>query len=306
MRSLAPIVFFAYNRPRHTRLALEALHKNKLADESSLWIFVDGAKPGASAETLALIADVKKAVREKKWCREVTIIEAPVNKGLVRSTVDGVTKIVNQFGKLIMLEDDNLASPGFLTYMNDALDLYEHEPRVMHVSAYTKPGFNKAAIHESTFFFYHTTTWGWGTWKRAWDKFIPEARAVREAVKRKGNINKLNMDGTFEFYWGLLAVERSNMNSWNTIWHSIVFLNDGLVLYPKTSLVSNIGHDGSGTNCAPDEGFKIDDGSLATSIPVTRIPLTEHEAARRHYIRSHSLGFRLKFAIKHYLRYLIK
>jgi len=306
MRSLAPIVFFAYNRPDHTRQVLESLSRNKYADESSLWIYVDGPKPGASEETLAANEAVKKAVREKKWCKEITIIEAEVNKGLVKSTIDGVTKMVNEFGKVIVMEDDNLVSPGFLTYMNDALDFYENNSRVMHISAFARPDLAAADVKESTYFFYHTTTWGWGTWKRAWDKFTPDAAAVREAVKRNGNINKLNMDGTFEFFWGLHAIIKSNMNSWNTIWHSVVFLNDGLILYPKKSLVSNIGHDGSGTNCEPDDRFQINYEALESEVPVTAIPLTEHEAVRKHYIGLHSFAYRLRFFIKHYLRYLIK
>ncbi len=306
MRSLAPIVFFAYNRPYHTRQVLESLHRNKYADESVLYIYVDGPAPDASEETLAAIAAVKKIVHEKKWCLEVIIIEAELNKGLVSSTIEGVTKMVNEFGKVIVMEDDVLVSPGFLRYMNDALDFYENNPKVMHISAFARPDIAVADVKESTYFFYHTTTWGWGTWKRAWDKFTPDAMAVREAVKKKGNINKLNMDGTFEFFWGLYAVAKSGMNSWNTIWHSIVFLNDGLVLYPKKSLASNIGHDGSGTNCATDERFVIQDEALATEIPVTTIPLEEHAAVRKHYVSLHSPVQRFKFAIKHYLRYLIK
>ena len=80
MRSLAPIVFFAYNRPEHTRLVLESLRNNRLADESKLFIYIDGPKPGASEETLAAIAEVKKVVREKNWCKEVNIVEATENK----------------------------------------------------------------------------------------------------------------------------------------------------------------------------------------------------------------------------------
>lgn len=306
MKNLAPIVFFAYNRPDHTRQALESLYQNKYASESLLWIYVDGPKPGASAEALAANEAVKQVVHEKKWCKEVTIIEAETNKGLVKSTTEGVTKLVNEYGKVIVLEDDNLVSPGFLTFMNNALDFYEDNPRVMHISAFARPDLAAAKVEEPTYFFYHTTTWGWGTWKRAWDKFTPDAMAVREAIKKKGNIKKLNMDATFEFFWGLYAVAKKHITSWNTIWHSVVFLNDGLVLYPKRSLVSNIGHDGSGTNCAPDERFQINDELLAKEVPITAIPLVEHEAVRKHYIGLHSFGNRLRFAIKHYLRYLIR
>jgi GT2 family glycosyltransferase len=306
MRSLAPIVFFAYNRPEHTKLVLESLYNNMLADESRLWIFVDGPREGATEETLKSNEAVKKIVHEKKWCKEVTIFESAVNKGLIRSTIDGVTKMVNEFGKVIVIEDDNLLSPGFLTYMNDALDFYENTPRVMHVSAFVRPDLNPVDVKEPTFFFFHTRTWGWGTWKRAWDKFNPDALAVHRAVKAKGNIKKLNMDGTFEFFWGLKAVAKGKLRSWNAIWHSVVFLNDGLCLYPKRSLVSNIGHDGSGTNCEVDDRFYIDSSTLADSIPVTAIPLIEHEEIKKHYVQLHSFRYRFVFALKHYLRYLVR
>ena len=304
MRSLAPIVFFAYDRPDHTRQALESLHQNRLADESSLWIYIDGPKPGASEASKAAIEEVKKVVREKKWCKEVFINEAASNKGLIRANLDGVTKAVNEYGKVIAMEDDGLVSPGFLTYMNDALDFYENNSRVMHVSGYSRPEFDTVDVQEPTYFFYHTTTWGWGTWKRAWDKFIFDPLAVRNALKKKGNIHKLNMDDTFEFYWGLKAVAQGKFQSWNTLWHSIVFLNDGLCLYPRRSLVSNIGHDGSGTNCVPDDRFRVD--GLADEIKVTAIPLIEHPEVRSSYVKLYSLKYRIVFMLKHYLKYLMR
>jgi len=304
--SLAPIAFFAYNRPDHTRQALEALSRNRLADESALFIFIDGPKAGASDEAKAQLEEVKKIAAEKKWCKEVTINESDTNKGLFKANIEGLTTVINEFGKVIAMEDDVIVSSGFLTYMNDALDFYENTPSVMHVSAFTRTDLQTAVdkIKESTYFFYHTHTWGWGTWKRAWDKFNPDALAVKKAVTAKGNIKKLNMDHTFEFYWGLKAVTK-NQFSWNTIWHSVVFLNDGLCLYPKKSLAQNIGHDGSGTNCLPDERYNMNE-ALADNIPVTLIPLAEHEGIRSYYVSIHSLKYKLVFAVKHYLRYFLK
>lgn len=304
--TLAPIVFFAYNRPGHTRQALESLSKNILADQSTLFIYVDGPKETASPETRQAIEEVQTIVKEKQWCKEVVINISAANKGMFRSNIDGITEVVGKFGKIILMEDDNVVSPGFLQYMNDALDFYEHSPRVMHVSAFTRPDLQPEVdkLTDSTYFFYHTYTWGWGTWKRAWDKFTTDALAVKKAVAAKGNIKKLNMDGTFEFFWGLDAVAKKQF-SYNTIWHSVVFLNDGLCLYPKKSLVDNIGHDGSGTNCKPNELFKQND-ALATKVPVTAIPLKLHEGIRSYYVKKHSFKYRFIFAAKHYIRFLIK
>ena len=40
----APIVLFVYNRLKHTRLTVEALQKNELANQSELFIYSDAAK----------------------------------------------------------------------------------------------------------------------------------------------------------------------------------------------------------------------------------------------------------------------
>ena len=305
MKTLAPIVFFAYNRPGHARQTLEALSKNRLANASALYIFIDGPKTNAEAHTLTNIEEMKKVAAEKQWCKEVHIIVDKTNKGLLRSIIDGVTKTVNEFGKVIVMEDDVLVSTGFLEYMNDALDFYEHANKVMHISGYSRAGLRAAAIKEPTYFFYHTSCWGWATWKRAWDKFDPDPIAVKRAIRTKGNIRKLNMDGTFEFFWGLKAIAEGRYQSWNTIWHSIVFLNNGLCLHPTQSLVTNIGHDGSGVNCEEDSEFGKND-ILADHVPVTEIPLALHEGARSLYRSQHSFKYRFIFEARHYFRYIFR
>jgi len=304
MKTFAPVAYFAYNRPDHTRQTLEALYRNPLAAKTSLWIFIDGAKADISEGEKQNIDAVKKVAFEKQWCGEVFIIIAEVNKGLFASLVNGITKVVNEFGKVIVIEDDVSVSEGFLDFMNDALTFYEHTEKVMHISGFSRPDLQQLELDQSTYFFYHTSCWGWGTWKRAWDHFIPDPVTVQKKVAIKGNIHKLNMDGTYEFYWGLKAIADGKFQSWNYLWHSAVFLNDGLSLHPARSLVSNIGHDGSGTNCINAEAFakhKI----LAQRLPISKIPLTEHIIVRKVYKRLHSLPYRFIFFMKHYLRYIV-
>jgi len=304
MRSLAPIVYFAYNRPDHTRSTLEALSNSYLANESALWIYIDGPKENANENTLANIEAVKKIAAEKKWCGKVTIVEAAQNKGLFRAIVDGITAQVDQFGKVIVMEDDVLVSPGFLTYMNDALDLYQNDEQVMHISGFSRAEFSAVPMTESTYFFNHTSCWGWATWRRAWDKFNPDALAVKKVISKKGNIRKLNMDNTFEMFWGLKAIADKKFQSWNTIWHSCVFLNDGFCLHPTRSLVSNIGHDGSGTNCVPDSKFGQNELD-AEKVELKKIPIVEDKRVRAFNVGLHSYKYRIVFLLKHYARYFI-
>lgn len=59
---LAPIIVFAYNRADHPRKTLTWLGQNKLANESTLYIFCDGPKPNATDEKLAKDAAAVLAV----------------------------------------------------------------------------------------------------------------------------------------------------------------------------------------------------------------------------------------------------
>jgi hypothetical protein len=301
---LAPIIYFAYNRPGHMLQTLEALSKNRLANESDLWIYIDGPKENTSNEDLAKNAEVKKIAQQKQWCKNVTVVAAEKNKGLFKSITEGITTIVNQYGKIIVVEDDTLVSPGFLEYMNDALTMYEDAPEVMHVAGYSLPQFSGLDIKESTYFFQHTTCWGWGTWKRAWSFFDADGKRLMKRIKEeKKNIYRLNMYGGFEFYWGLKAIAEGKFHDWNYNWHTSVFLQNGLCLHPANSLVSNIGHDGSGTNCTVSDDFNTGK-PLADKVTVTKIPLAENKIVRDFHKTLGTRKNKIVLFVKHYLRYL--
>ncbi|MDR3057781.1 MAG: glycosyltransferase [Prevotella sp.] len=122
MQKLAPIVLFVYNRPMHTMQTLEALSENLLADDSELIIFSDAPKNISVADDVEKVRSYIKTVHGFK---SVTIIERDTNWGLAASIIDGVTEIVDRYGKVIVLEDDIVTSPYFLKFMNGALDFYE-------------------------------------------------------------------------------------------------------------------------------------------------------------------------------------
>jgi predicted nucleotide-binding protein (sugar kinase/HSP70/actin superfamily) len=104
---LAPIILFAYNRPWHTRQTLEALQRNKLANESTLYIYADGLKEGATEEQKKGFKETRSLLLKKNWCNEVHVVERTHNYGLAANVIDGVSEIVNSHGKVIVLEDDN-------------------------------------------------------------------------------------------------------------------------------------------------------------------------------------------------------
>ena len=306
MKKLAPVAFFGYNRPGHTRQTLEALMQSRLSEQTELYIFIDGPRPGADKEAIEQNNEVKNVVREKPWCKEVKIFEAETNKGLFHSIVDGINLVLSTHPTVIVLEDDVRVFPGFLTFMNNALDLYEKEDRVMHISGFSKPQFENVPIKETSYFFNHTTCWGWATWKRAWAKFNPDPLQLMKLARQKGNLKKLNINGTFEHFWSLHSIAHKKFQSWNTLWHTCVFLNDGLCLHPAKSLTANFGFDGSGTNCDVNEQVG-NNPFYSDDLPVYPIPLENHPAISKYNTyKMHSFRFRTVFFIKHKLRFLFR
>jgi acetyltransferase-like isoleucine patch superfamily enzyme len=274
MKELAPIVLFVYNRPRHTELTLNALMKNILADQSVLHIYSDGPKNESSAEQLQLINSVRRLIRKKKWCKVVHIIEASNNKGLANSIIDGVTKIVNQYGKIIVLEDDIVTSPGFLQYMNDALLFYEQKENVYHVSGYMYPHTSKLP---ETFFFNVPLCWGWATWKRAWCNFNVNTTLLMAHFDNAERWAVFNKFGRTFLEDQLRENLTGGLNTWFIKWHASVMIKNGLCLYPSISLVNNIGFDGTGIHNGSIKS--IQHVKLAISITVAPIPFIESKSA---------------------------
>lgn len=86
---------------------------------------------------------VRNYLKEIKGFRQINIIEREVNYGLAKSIIDGVTTIVNKYGRVIVLEDDIVTSRYFIEFINSALNLYENENKKMHYS-------NKSKLHSQS------------------------------------------------------------------------------------------------------------------------------------------------------------
>lgn len=283
MENLAPVVLFVYKRPRHTLQTLESLYDNPLSTQSSVYIFTDAAK---STQDQALVNQVRKIIKQKQWCKEVHIIERINNFGLAKNIIEGVTQIVQQFGKVIVLEDDLMVSPGFLTYMNQALELYQNEPQVMQISGHTPP-INIRNYPRNTFFYNKIATWGWGTWADSWQKLNTDATYLLEQIKINSQTQEFNADGAYNFIEHLEANIQERINTWAIKWQASVFLAKGLCLYPKKSLVRNIGFDNSGEHCGYSKTHlkqKIINQLNIQKIAIEELPFIR-QAMNQHYHR---------------------
>lgn len=301
---LAPILLFAYNRPRHLQHTVEALAHNPLAQESELFVFSDGARTEDDREDVEL---VRSYIHTIEGFKTVHRIERDRNYGLAANIIDGVTDIVNRYGRVIVLEDDLVTAPGFLQFMNDALDTYANEPRVGHIQAYD---FTQNPRLPETFLIKFTGSWGWATWQRAWQHFNPDGQYLLNELHRRHLTRRFDFNGKYGFTRMLRRQVEGKNNSWAIRWNASLFLQDILSLNVGRSLVQNEGFDGSGTHCGADHLYEA--RLYKERLRVEKIsPVTENLEARkifeRYYARTNSLWAkgmrRLQSLLKTYCRH---
>lgn len=242
----APIVLFVYNRLDHTRKTVQALQKNDLAIDSDLFIYSDAPKDNSG--TKLLVEEVREYIRSINGFKTITIIENEQNKGLAGSIISGVTDIVNRYGKVIVIEDDLETSPCLLKYFNDALNYYKNDEQVMQISGHM---FDVSlCAEEDAVFMPFTTSWGWATWRRAWNCFDPEMKGYN-TIKNDSELKfRFDLKGSYGYFKMLEKQLEGEIDSWAIRWYLSVFLMNGLTLFPIESLVRNLGFDGSGTHCS--------------------------------------------------------
>ena len=277
----APIILFVYNRPEHTRRTIEALAKNEGAQESELIIYSDAPRD-ASAQSS--VDEVRTYICRITGFNKVTIVERPQNLGLAQSIVLGVTETVNACDRVIVLEDDLVTSPHFLSYMNESLEMYENDQNVASIHGYIYP--IKRTLPE-TFFIRGADCWGWATWKRAWNSFNNDGRNLLHELEERKLTKEFNFNGTYD-YTGMLRNQIAGKNnSWAIRWYASAFLKEMLTLYPGRSLVQNIGHDKTGIHGTQSRFYET---TLSeTKINVNRIEPKENPNARNmieRYFRS--------------------
>ncbi len=262
MQNLAPIALFVYNRPQHTERTIKFLQQNLLAADSRLYIFSDGAKTQADEDK---VNEVRSFIKSVEGFKSVKVIESKSNKGLANSIIEGVTQLNQNYGQVIVFEDDLVSSPHTLTYFNEALNRYREEEKVMHIGAYMYH-LQEQNLPES-FFYRAATSWGWATWQRAWLHFEPNIDTLLAQFDRQ-KINAFSIDGTMNFWKQMRDFKNGRNNSWAIRWYASIFLKGGLTLNPSQSLVNNIGHDGTGVHSGINDIYNV----IINPKPITQFP----------------------------------
>lgn len=252
---LAPVLLFVYNRPSHTAETIKNLQNNYLASQSSLFVFIDGSK---NEEDNKKVEEVDAIVSGITGFKSIKVFKSKENKGLAKSVILGVDKLIEEFGKVIVLEDDLLTSKNFLTFMNQSLNHYEDNKEVFSVSGFgLRIKIPENYLFDTYLIPYRSSSWGWGTWKYVWDDIdwnIKDYSIFRSNREEKYKFNSMGKDM-------LRMLDRQlagSIDSWSIRFDYHLFKNKAYCVYPVKSKVLNAGFDNSGTHTKKNDYFKVE------------------------------------------------
>jgi len=249
MYSKTGIVLFVYNRPNHTKKVLERLKKNNI---SKLYIFSDGSK---DEKYNAKVKEVRNLIRKIDWCETEIHINLE-NKGLANSIVAGVNYVLSKHERIIVLEDDCVPSPDFVSFMEACFDKYENEERIMSISGYSLPIKIPENYKYDIYFSYRSCSWGWGTWKKAWNLFKIENDLPKKIKESKNFKTRIFLAGK-----DLIPMLDKQINgendSWAVFWSLNIIENNGICINPVHSRIINIGFDNSGIHSKATNKFNV-------------------------------------------------
>lgn len=245
MDKFAPIVFFGYARPDHTAETLQALARNPLAKESIVYAFCDGPRNEKAA---AGCEQVRELIRNLSGFKDVQYRFSDVNKGLKNSIIQGVSEVVERHGKAIIVEDDMVSTPYFLSFLNEGLERYEKEDRVFSVCGYAPPMKKLPKDYPfDAFFSYRNMAWGWSTWADRWRKADFEVKGYAEFLANPAEMKRWARGGSDTMRLLKQQME-GRADTWDVQWNFTLFTHDAYALLPVYSHIQNIGADGTGTH----------------------------------------------------------
>ncbi|MCR5050546.1 MAG: glycosyltransferase [Paludibacteraceae bacterium] len=274
--NLAPVVIFNYNRPDHSLQTWEALSRNQYASETELYLYCDGPKANASVEMRQRIGELHQQAKQYAIeapkagkFKSVHVVCAETNKGLANSIIGGVSEVIAQHGRVIVLEDDLLTSPYFLKYMNEALDKYDSYPAVFSISA-NRPPLSRMQIPSDyeydVFVSLRSFSTGWATWQNKWECIDWSLDYLDDFLNHPEQIEAFNRGG--DDMTDMLLLQRDHkIDSWAIRYSFQHFYHHAVAILPCVPYVDNIGFDGTGIHSGSDETDFRNNVNLAPANP---------------------------------------
>ncbi|AUD06186.1 glycosyltransferase family protein [Spirosoma pollinicola] len=286
----APVILFAFKRTDELQKTITALQANYLAQDTELYVFVDGPRRDDEIKKVEAVQTLVDAISGFK---QIHRTYSELNIGCANSIIAGVSQVLKRHSTVIVVEDDVVTTPNFLDFMNQSLDQYADIPTVFSVGGYTFPFKRPNGYTDDGYFFPRTCAWGWAIWADRWqgvdwaltdfDDFMNDSMA-RQQFKAGGS-DRLRM---------LQRAKSREIDAWDIRLCYHEFKVGGYTLYPAVSKTVNIGVDSpdSTTEVIYDRYKPLLDNGQQRQFALPKSVQT-HAAYNRWFLRKFSVPVRI-------------
>ncbi|MEG1999405.1 MAG: glycosyltransferase family 2 protein, partial [Bacteroidales bacterium] len=154
--------------------------------------------------------------------------------------------------KAIVVEDDLILAPAFLSYMNEALEMYKDVDEVVNINGHV---LSSPIRFKENFLVSFADSWGWATWKRGWDLFESDGSKLLQEIEATGKSSRFNM--CYHFTRMLREQINGKNNSWAIRWNASIFTKGKLSLNAGIPLAVNTGFGKDATHCNTPDLFSV-------------------------------------------------
>lgn len=238
-----PVALFLFNRPTQLKRVFDAIVKIK---PSTLFLIADGPRDG-NIDDPQLCADARSIVDQISWPCKVYRQYSEVNQGCRNAIPNGLDWVFSHVEECIILEDDCIPNESFFRYCEELLHLYRDNPNIMTIGGHRYDGPDEFNA-ESYFFSKYPSTWGWATWRRAWEHF-DLGLTQWPALKKTDWLLKILGNKHYESYWSRIFDQMTGgIDAWDYALTFSLWVQGGISIRSKINLIENIGFGSDATH----------------------------------------------------------
>jgi len=239
-----PILFVIFNRPETSQQVFDRI---KEVRPKQLFVAADGPRAN-NVNDLISCNQTRKIINQIDWPCQLKTLFRDENIGCGLGVSSSITWFFEHVEYGIILEDDCLPDLSFFNYCQELLIKYKDNKDIFLISGTNMQNGNKRG-DGSYFFSYYCITWGWASWRRAWQHFDYEMEDVEESMNN-GSLNHFFQSNDEKNYWkGKLAeVQKFRGYIWDYQWFYDIWKNKGVGITPNINLVMNLGFRNNATH----------------------------------------------------------
>ncbi len=265
-----PVLLIAFNRPEHTKRVLEAI---MAAQPLELYVFQDGSREGNESD-VKKCGEVRCVLEELTKDADVVLhtLYSEKNLGCGAGPMTGISWFFDQVERGIVMEDDCLPHTDFFGYCEELLQRFEDDEKVLFINSTLYD--NRWQCDASYGFSHYMVTGAWAGWRRTWQGFDLDLKALDAKAFRKHVLKLTDNRGEANWWYSIvkqIQQDHKKKSYWDYQMQIHLFKDSGLTIHPQRNLVSNIGFDEEGTHTLSN----LDNRGNKEVFPI--LPLTHPE-----------------------------